>query len=72
MQNRSLLVLSVVFVASAALLFAAEPASQPATPRTETKEGGLQITYVYESGGAKAQDGDTVWVLYTGKLKDGT
>jgi peptidylprolyl isomerase len=78
---RPLLVLPLALVAltlSAALLFAAdpaEPASQPSTsaaPRTETKEGGLQITYVYESGGAKAQDGDTVWVLYTGKLKDGT
>ena len=71
MRIRSASVLLVV-IASAALVIAAEPASQPAGTRTETKEGGLQITYVREVPGAQAKEGDTVWVLYSGKLKDGT
>jgi hypothetical protein len=49
-----------------AVLFAAEPA----TPKEETKPSGLKVTYVTAGSGAK--DGDTVSVLYTGKLKDGT
>jgi FKBP-type peptidyl-prolyl cis-trans isomerase len=52
----------------AALLFAAEPASQPA--KTETKAGGLKITYVAPPVGAK--DGDEVSILYAGRLADGT
>ena len=51
---------------------ASQPASAPAgqTGKTETKEGGLKITYVTAGSGAK--DGDSVSVLYTGKLQDGT
>jgi FKBP-type peptidyl-prolyl cis-trans isomerase len=52
-----------------AFFIAAEPASKPADAKTETKEG-VQITYVAPSTGAK--EGDTVSVLYTGKLMDGT
>ena len=64
-------ILFVVIATAAALVVAAEPAaSQPAGGKTETKEGGLQITYVAPGSGAR--DGDTVSVLYTGKLKDGT
>lgn len=64
---------------SACLLMAAEPASQQASspasqptaaPKTETRDNGLKITYVAPSDGAR--DGDTVSVLYTGKLQDGT
>jgi peptidylprolyl isomerase len=62
---------AAVMIACSALLLAAEPASQPAGgEKTETKEGGLKVTHVAPGTGAK--DGDTVWVLYTGKLKDGT
>ena len=62
---------TVLMVACSALLFAAEPASQPAGEmKTETKEGGLKVTHVAAGTGAK--EGDTVWVLYTGKLMDGT
>jgi FKBP-type peptidyl-prolyl cis-trans isomerase len=54
---------------------ASQPASAPAagaglTGKTETKEGGLKVTYVTAGSGAK--DGDSVSVLYTGKLQDGT
>ena len=57
----------------AAFLLSAEPATQPApipVGKTETRPNGLKITCVQAGSGAK--DGDTVWVLYTGKLKDGT
>ena len=57
----------------AAFLFAAEPTSQPTTApsgQTETSASGLKITHVAPGSGAK--DGDTVSVLYTGKLQDGT
>ena len=50
------------------MVFAAEPASQPA--KTETKAGGLKVTYVAPSVGAK--DVDTVSILYAGRLADGT
>ena len=66
--------ITVLFIAAAAALAsAAEPAStQPAAAgKTETREGGLKVTYV-ATGGYAAKEGDTVWVLYTGKLKDGT
>jgi FKBP-type peptidyl-prolyl cis-trans isomerase len=49
---------------------ATQPASAPAAGKTETKDNGLKITYVAPGSGAK--DGDTVSVLYTGKLQDGT
>jgi len=68
MRNRNLLAVAIS-LATAAILFAAEPASQPA--KSETKENGLQITYV-APGHAGAKDGDSVSVLYTGKLADGT
>ena len=55
-----------------------QPASAtPAAPadartgKTEATASGLQITYV-EPAPVGAQDGDTVYVLYTGKLADGT
>ena len=67
MQARTLL--TVVVCLAAAALFAAEPAKSPQA-KTETKPSGLKITNVAPGAGAK--DGDTVWVLYTGKLKDGT
>ena len=66
-------------LALAAVVLAADapPASQPASApaatqagKTETKEGGLKVTYVTLGSGAK--DGDSVSVLYTGKLQDGT
>ena len=70
-------------LALATLLFAAQPpATQPAAGntaaapaaskigKTETTPSGLQITYMEPGSGA--QDGDTVFVLYTGKLQDGT
>src|SRR3954466_16243406 len=75
MQFRSTLVRSTLvagaLLIAAAMVYAAEPASQPAG-KSETKPSGLKITYVApgESGGAK--DGDTVWVLYAGKLENGT
>ena len=66
--------LAVLFIA-AAFTYAADPATtQPAAAaegKTETKEGGLKVTHV-AAGGYAAKDGDTVWVLYSGKLKDGT
>ena len=63
-----LIVASTVCLAVAALLIAAEPASQPA--KTETRAGGLKITYVQPPAGAK--DGDSVSILYAGRLADGT
>src|SRR3954470_20017338 len=70
---RTLMLLVVAMSALALPSLAADaPASQPAAAgKTETKAGGLQVTYV-APGDWGAQDGDTVWVLYTGKLKDGT
>jgi FKBP-type peptidyl-prolyl cis-trans isomerase len=75
---------AVVTIASllvTGLLFAGEPpapakpatkpaAAAPQPGKTETKENGLKITYVAPAVGAK--NGDTVSVLYTGKLQDGT
>jgi FKBP-type peptidyl-prolyl cis-trans isomerase len=60
-------------ISLAAFLLSAEPATQPATipvGKTETRPDGLKITCTTAGSGAK--DGDTVSVLYTGKLKDGT
>ena len=61
----------------AAFLFAAEPpmtpTSQPTSApsgETETTTSGLKIKHLAAGSGAK--DGDTVSVLYTGKLQDGT
>jgi len=67
MRIRSLLT-GTAALAVAALLIAAEPASQPA--KTETKAGGLKVTYVQPGAGAK--EGDTVSILYAGRLADGT
>ena len=73
MNTRSLIALIAAPLALATLLLAAEPpATQPAggqVGKTETTASGLQITYVEPGSGA--QDGDTVYVLYTGKLQDG-
>jgi len=67
-MHRRSIVSCVVLFTVAALFIAAEP---PKEPRVEEKPSGLKITYVAPaSSGAK--DGDTVWVLYTGKLQDGT
>ena len=67
MHRRPLIAIAVTL--TAALFFiAAEPATKP---RTEDKPSGLKITYV-SPGTYGAKDGDTVWVLYTGKLQDGT
>ena len=60
----------LIVIATAALVIAAEPAASRPVGKTEEKEGGLKITYVEPGSGAR--DGDTVSVLYTGKLKDGT
>jgi len=69
----SILSLAVLFVAAAVAFAAAAESAAPATQpgKTETKEGGLKVTYVAAAAPA-AKDGDTVWVLYSGKLKDGT
>ena len=73
MNTRSLIALIAAPLALATLLLAAEPpATQPAggqVGKTETTASGLQITYMEPGSGA--QDGDTVYVLYTGKLQDG-
>jgi len=70
----SSLLATVVLVIATALAFAAEPASKPAAEagKVETKEGGLKVTHVAAGSGEGAREGDTVWVLYTGKLLDGT
>ena len=78
MTIRTLLRVSLIAapLAFGTLLPAAEPpATQPAATeqkvgKTETTPSGLQITHV--APGTGAQDGDTVYVLYTGKLQDGT
>ena len=78
MTIRTLLRVSLIAapLAFVTLLPAAEPpATQPAATeqkvgKTETTPSGLQITHV--APGTGAQDGDTVYVLYTGKLQDGT
>src|SRR5688572_1538521 len=61
---------AAVCLFAVAVLFAAEP---PATQagKTETTASGLQITHV-TPGSPAAQNGDTVSVLYAGKLQDGT
>ncbi|MEO6434835.1 MAG: FKBP-type peptidyl-prolyl cis-trans isomerase [Tepidisphaeraceae bacterium] len=70
MKIRSLV---AVLALLASATFAAEPASQPVgakTGKTEATPSGLQITH--GEAGTGAADGDTVYVLYTGKLQDGT
>jgi FKBP-type peptidyl-prolyl cis-trans isomerase len=67
-QTHVTALIGTTLLAAAALLLAAEPASQPAE-KTESKPSGLKITYV--SPGTGAKNGDVVWVLYTGKLSDG-
>ena len=69
----TILSLAVLFVAAAVAFAAAAESAAPATQpgKTETREGGLKVTYVAAAAPA-AKDGDTVWVLYSGKLKDGT
>ena len=66
MRRRSIAI-SAVTLAAAAMFIAAEPAKDA---KVETKPSGLKITYVSAPTGAK--DGDTVSVLYTGKLDNGT
>ena len=74
MKIRTALAMIVAPLVLGTLLLAAElPATQPAAGtigKTETTPSGLQITYMEPGNGA--QDGDTVYVLYTGKLQDGT
>ena len=73
-MNRRTLSLAVPLLGMTALLFAAE-ATQPAAatkPGEEKKtESGMTIKYV-SLPGEGAKTGDTVWVLYTGKLQNGT
>lgn len=69
MNKRMTWMLGAVLTAGA-MVFAAEPASQPAPAKEETTASGLKITRVQEGSGAK--EGDTVSVLYTGKLDNGT
>ena len=74
MKIRTALAMIVAPLVLGTLLLAAEPpATQPTAGtigKTETTPSGLQITYMEPGNGA--QDGDTVYVLYTGKLQDGT
>ena len=73
MRTNRILAVAVASILSAGLLIAAAPpaTTQAASPgKVETKENGLKITHVAPPVGAK--DGDTVSVLYTGKLQDGT
>jgi FKBP-type peptidyl-prolyl cis-trans isomerase len=60
---------AVITFSLVGVLFADEPASQPAGA-TETKPSGLKVTHVAPGAGAK--DGDTVSVIYAGKLANGT
>src|SRR5262245_17977937 len=64
MRRRSIAI-SLLSLAAASFFIAAESG-----PKTETKPSGLKITFVSPATGAK--DGDTVSVLYTGKLDNGT
>ena len=66
MASHTTLIIGAVLTAGA-VLFAAEPA---AAPKEETTTSGLKITHV--APGSGATNGDTVSVLYTGKLADGT
>ena len=62
---------AIVLIAGSFAL-AAEPAAATTQPgKTETKEGGLKVTYVAPGEGG-AKEGDTVWVLYAGRLDNGT
>lgn len=78
-RPRSIVVLcgSIALVLSAGLFAAdAPPASQSSSATTKpgttiTQPDGLKITYT-SPGSPEARDGDTVSVLYTGKLQDGT
>src|SRR5688572_20983878 len=69
MLFRSTIAAAVCLVAVAALIAAEAPATQAG--KSETKPSGLQVTYV-AAGDAAAKDGDTVSVIYTGKLSNGT
>ena len=60
--------IAAVTLSAAAFLFAGEPPAS--APKVEERPSGLKITFV--SPGVGAEDGDTVNVLYTGKLQDGT
>src|SRR5438552_7139818 len=65
-----LIVIVISLAAGSMLLRAAEPTTGPSPGKSETRENGLKVTYV--SPGSGARDGDTVQVLYTGKLANGT
>ncbi len=65
MSVRMFLIAAALMLAP--VLFAAEPASQPAK---RTTSSGLTIIETKPGEGAK--NGDTVSVLYAGKLQDGT
>jgi FKBP-type peptidyl-prolyl cis-trans isomerase len=78
----SLFAVVSLFAAASLLVAGAPPAAAPATKpaatatagaaagKTETKPNGLKITYVAPGEGARV--GDSVSVLYAGKLQDGT
>ncbi len=70
MNLRSLLVGGGTVLSVAALFALAQPTTAPADKTTVTKNG---VTIVEHAPGAGvAAAGDTVWVIYTGKLEDGT
>ena len=80
MNSHAAIVLATLVFATAGFALAGEPPKDAATTKpaattapagkTETKPNGLLITNVAPPEGAK--NGDTVSVLYAGKLKDGT
>lgn len=65
----NILITGLFITAVAAILMAAEPATQPANEKRVTPSGLTIIQVAQGDGMAKA--GDTVWVHYTGKLQDG-
>ena len=81
MKSHAAVAISTLLVLATGVVLAGEPpkdsattkpaaTTAPAAGKTETKPNGLQVTYVAPAEGAK--NGDTVSVLYAGKLKDGT
>jgi hypothetical protein len=74
MMRKSVLLLAAPVLGLGALLFAADatkPAAAAGKPGEEKKtDSGMTIKFISAGEGAKL--GDTVSVLYTGKLKDGT
>jgi FKBP-type peptidyl-prolyl cis-trans isomerase len=69
MHLKATLSVIVCLFAVAVLVAAEPPASAPG--KSEKKPSGLEVKYIAAGSGA-AKDGDTVAVLYAGKLQDGT